>query len=145
VDNYRRSDKHKKNQLLESIFPEMENYFGKLENEILVKHHAPERPVLFIMGCARSGSTFLHQILAATQLFCYPTNLMSRFYYAPYWGARIQQLLIDADLKGEILVGNATIKSFKSELGKTTGALQPHEFWYFWNRFFPFQEVDIVN
>jgi hypothetical protein len=35
MDNYKRSEKHKKNELLESLFPEMEYYFGKIENEIL--------------------------------------------------------------------------------------------------------------
>jgi hypothetical protein len=102
-------------------------------------------PVFFIVGCARSGSTFLHQLLAVTGLFCYPSNLMSRFYYAPYWGAKIQKLLVEADLRGEILGYNQSIKLFRSELGKTKGALEPHEFWYFWNRFFQFREVQLLK
>jgi len=145
MDNNKRSQKHKKNELLESIFPELERYFGEIENEILINYESPEKPVFFIVGCARSGSTFLHQLLAATELFCYPTNLMSRFYYAPYWGAKIQQLLVEADLKGEILGECNSSKLFVSDLGKTKGPLQPHEFWYFWNRFFRFHEVQLLK
>jgi hypothetical protein len=34
---------------------------------------------------------------------------------------------------------------FTSTLGKTEGALAPHEFWYFWRRFFPLEaDADIV-
>jgi hypothetical protein len=30
-------------------------------------------------------------------------------------------------------------------LGKTTGVLAPHEFWYFWRRFFPSGEIQQIN
>lgn len=49
-------------------------------------------------------------------------------------------MLFDYDFKNEILlkpVGNY----FSSVLGKTMGALEPHEFWYFWRRFFHFSGV----
>ena len=31
---------------------------------------------------------------------------------------------------------------FVSELGKSRGWLAPNEFWYFWRRFLPFQDLD---
>lgn len=93
-------------------------------------------PLLFVMGPLRSGTTLFMQWLADTGLVAYPTNLLSRFYQAPIIGAKIQLLLTDRrysfrDELGEFLQRNDYI----SENGKTTGALSPNEFWYFWRRF----------
>lgn len=144
MNNDLRKQEHKKNQELESIFPEMENILGSAEKIILDKYLAPQKKIYLIFGCARSGTTLLYQYLAATGLFTYPSNIISRFYYAPYIGARIQQLLIDFDSKNEIFKNSADI-NFNSTLGKSTGPLQPHEFWYFWNRFFEFKEIQKLN
>jgi hypothetical protein len=84
------------------------------------------------------------QWLAESQQWGYPTNLISRFYAAPYWGARIQQMLIENDYYGELSDFKKT-SPFTSTLGKTKGALAPHEFWYFWRRFFKLEaEADVV-
>ncbi|SDH86824.1 MULTISPECIES: sulfotransferase [Winogradskyella] len=137
-DKTRKKD-HKKNTSLEQIFPELESLLGFSEAKVLKDYTVPAKKVYLIVGCARSGSTILYQFLANTSYFCYPTNFLSRFYYAPYIGYRIQQALIDFDHKGEIFSKeHKEEKSFKSTLGKTKGPLQPHEFWYFWNRFFKF-------
>ena len=86
------------------------------------------------------------QWLAETGQIAYPTNLLSRFYEAPVLGAKIQMLLTDEkyNFRNEILDFNSEI-DFKSENGKTKGALSPNEFWYFWRRFLPFAETDIRN
>ncbi len=144
MENSSRLDDHKKNPALEDILREMESILSEPESRLLNDFHSPSRPIVLIVGCARSGTTLLFQYLAASGMFSYPTNLISRFYYAPYIGARIQQLLIDHDLKGEIFGKNAP-NSFRSELGKTFGPLQPHEFWYFWDRFFQFGEIQTLS
>ncbi|MEO5569298.1 MAG: sulfotransferase, partial [Bacteroidia bacterium] len=138
MENYKRTENHKKNLDLEKIFPELEKLLGSTESSLLVNIKKPKFPIIFIVGCARSGTTLIYQFLASLGTFCYPSNLISRFYYAPYIGARIQQLLIDYDEKEEIFQGKKDI-DFNSQLGKTFGALAPHEFWYFWNRFFLFK------
>lgn len=139
MENKNRKTQHKKNTSLEQIFPELENLLGASEKEVLKGCSVPEKKVYLIVGCARSGSTVLYQYLANTNYFCYPTNFLSRFYYAPYIGYRIQQALLEFDIKGEVFSNEQKDdKSFKSSLGKTKGPLQPHEFWYFWNRFFKF-------
>jgi hypothetical protein len=86
------------------------------------------------------------QFLAATGKFAYPTNLLSRFYGAPAVGARIQAMLCDErfDFRGELADVGRPIR-FDSELGKSSGALQPNEFWYFWRRFFPIQEPRFLS
>lgn len=144
MENKKRTIHHRKSKELEAVFPEMEHLLGNAEKEVLKKCSKPQMPVVFIVGCARSGSTLLYQFLADTEAFGYPSNLMSRFYYAPYIGARVQQMLIDFDEKGEIFP-KTSLESFKSELGKTFGPKQPHEFWYFWDRFFKFNELQQLS
>lgn len=100
---------------------------------------------IFVVGALRSGTTLFTQWLASTGLSAYPTNMLSRFFGAPLVGARIQQLLTDAryNFRNEILDFNSSL-DFRSENGKTTGALAPNEFWYFWRRFLPFSELDYL-
>ena len=100
---------------------------------------------IFLMGPHRSGSTLFMQWLANTGLVAYPTNLLSRFFGAPLVGAKIQQLLTDPryNFRNEILDFNSDV-NFSSDNGKTKGALAPNEFWYFWHRFLPFDELDYM-
>lgn len=100
---------------------------------------------IFVMGPLRGGTTLFTQWLAKTGLFAYPTNMLSRFFGAPLIGARIQQLLTDPryNFRNEILDFDSDI-TFSSDNGKTKGALAPNEFWYFWRRFLPFDELDYM-
>src|SRR5690554_2255771 len=99
LEDSQRKASHKKNNILENLFPEMIELLAPVEEKALERFNKPNKKVFFIVGCARSGSTLLYQYLAKTNLFAYPTNLVSRFFYAPYVGARIQQLLLDNDSK----------------------------------------------
>ena len=145
MDNISRQNEHKKLEELENIFPELESVLGSAEGSILNKFKVPKKKVYFIIGCARSGSTLLYQYLAKTGYFVYPTNFLSRFYYAPYIGYRLQQALLDFDVKGEIFQQDSIKNNFSSNLGKTKGPKQAHEFWYFWNRFFKFGELQQLS
>jgi hypothetical protein len=103
-------------------------------------------PVVFIMGCPRSGTTLLLQYLASSRAFAYPTNFLSRFYYAPYVGARIQRMLYEYDTTGEICpTADHAAGSYDSNLGKTQGPLAPHEFWYFWRQHLQFGETQYLS
>jgi hypothetical protein len=93
---------------------------------------APRRPVLFIVGVPRSGTTLLHQLLAATGSFGHVSNLVARFPARPGFGARIERLLAP-------LLPAAPV-SYSSAAGKTSGWREPHEFGYFWQRHFRFAE-----
>lgn len=100
---------------------------------------------VFIMGALRTGSTLFMQWLANTGLVAYPTNMLSRFFGASLVGAKIQQLLTDPryNFRNEILDFSKSV-NFSSSNGKTKGALSPNEFWYFWRRFLPFEELDYM-
>lgn len=139
-----RKNEFKRNDRLEILLRDLNGQLGIAEPAALDRYaDYPDYPVIFVMGPLRSGTTLFMQWLAHTGLVAYPSNLLSRFYGAPVIGAQIQLLLTDPrfNFRNEILDFNSAI-GFDSENGKTSGALAPNEFWYFWRRFLPFRELD---
>lgn len=136
----------RRNENLESLLNELNNLLAPVEDDVIQKYSTPQYPSVFLVGCARSGSTVLMQWLANTNEFTYPTNIISRFYRAPYIGAKIQQMLSDPKFRyrNEFADFGSPI-SFNSELGKTSGVLSPNEFFYFWRRFFKFGEIQYLD
>ena len=68
----------------------------------------------------------------------YPSNLLSRFAFAPHIGALIQQLLLNPDYDlGLEFTDLRSGSDFSSNVGKTEGALGINDFFHFWRRFFP--------
>ena len=147
MDTGRRPE-HRRNPRLEALLQDLNGLLADGEARAVERFEQPEHPVVFIMGCARSGTTLLLQYLAARGVFSYPSNLIARFYNAPYIGAQIQQMLTDADygFGAELTGENAHISGeFRSCLGKTRGLLSPSEFWYFWRRFIAPQEIQAYS
>lgn len=135
---------HKRNEELEDLLREINGLLNPLELSVTSSFEKSKYPIFLIMGCARSGTTLMLQWLAASGYFSYPTNILSRFYGAPYIGAKIQMMLTKHDFNNEIFDFNEEIP-FVSRLGKTKGALAPNEFWYFWRRFFHFGEIQYLS
>ena len=137
----------RRNTELETMLSTINEVLGCAEKQILSTSNelGSDYPLIFVMGPLRSGTTLFMQWLANSGLVAYPTNILSRFFGAPVIGAQIQLMLTDPrfNFRNEILDFNSPI-SFESENGKTKGALAPNEFWYFWRRFLPFQELDWV-
>jgi len=141
-----RRKEHRRNERLENSLTEINSILRDAEDKILErkKLKMPKYPIILILGCARSGSTLMMQWIAQTGRFAYPSNLLSRFYGAPYIGAKIQQILTEFDHNNEIFDFNEEIP-FTSKLGKTKGALDTNEFWYFWRRFFHYSEIQYLD
>jgi hypothetical protein len=99
----------------------------------------PAKPTFLIVGPPRSGTTMLLQLLDKASVLAAPTNLLARFYGAPYLGALVQRLLTDPALayRDELRVVAPGDYEFRSLIGKTDGLLSPHEFFYFWRQYFP--------
>jgi hypothetical protein len=135
---------HRKNAKLEAILKEVNNLLGPVESEVITSFKKNKYPVILIVGCARSGTTLLLQWLAGSGAFCYPTNMLSRFYEAPHIGAKIQLMLTKYDFNKEIFDFQEEVP-FSSSLGKTRGALAPNEFWYFWRRFFHYRDIQYLK
>jgi len=144
-----KTESFQKNWNLEELLARLDEYLEKLNQSIYQEKQSIDKtrfPVVFIVGVPRSGTTLLSQWLAATGEFCYPSNFISRFYKAPFLGGLIQELIFNKkyDYKNELNLSAENI-SFKSDLGKTVGILEPHEFWYFWRRFFNFPDIPVSN
>lgn len=134
-----RTPKHARDARLENEIGELNAMLEPAELAATRSYSAPKKPIVFIVGGARSGSTLALQALASSGLFGYPSNFMSRFPAAPYLLARIQRLYSEMDVLGEFPEFERGM-DFSSLLGKTRGVLAPHEFWYFWRRYFHFPD-----
>jgi hypothetical protein len=140
-----RSEAFKRNEQLEELLHRLNALLSCANDGIRssVGAYGIDHPLIFIMGPLRSGTTLFMQLLASTGHIAYPTNLLSRFYGAPLVGAQIQLLLTDPRYNFRNELGEFSLQpTFTSENGKTTGALSPNEFWYFWRRFLPFGDLD---
>lgn len=126
------------NRQLDDLIRRLSRLLGPVEAEVSRGLGPPRLPVLAIVGCPRSGTTLLTQVLARSPRLFYPSNVLSRFAYAPHVGCLVQQLLFDPDydLNGEFAGLRATT-GYSSHIGKTAGALGVSEFFHFWRRFFP--------
>ncbi len=145
MNNEERREEFNRNLSLEDLLKEV-NFLLEPGEKIAMNGEVEELPLIFIVGPHRSGSTLMLQWLASTKQFAYPTNILSRFYNAPIIGSKIQLLLTDEryNFRNEIRDFNSEI-NFNSKNGKTEGALSPNEFWYFWRRFLPFDELDYAT
>lgn len=110
----------------------MNQQLENLENNILLNGPLSSLPVLFIVGNQRSGSTLLSQILIRRYNVAYINNLIARFWQAPIVGTALFKSL-------PIIEQN---DKFVSNLGYTDGVSGPHEFGFFWKRFFPVNRLD---
>ena len=111
----------------------MKDYFYKkykeLEKEYYEAASSPIRPILFIVGAPRSGTTLLYQLIASTGQFGYINNLLAGSWEFPV-------------VTVSLLLRNYPLYDFKlftadSEFGATKHPLAPHEFGYFWRRWLP--------
>jgi len=134
-----RTAEFRKSATLEQLLAELNGLLAICQEQVNRQYTRPRFPLLLIVGLPRSGTTLFLQWLAESQRWGYPSNIISRFYGAPYIGARVQQILIEHDYKNQITDFRKT-DPYSSSLGTTKGATAPHEFWYFWRRFFPFAE-----
>lgn len=145
--NKYRIEAFKKSQEVEDILELLENHLSSVEIDLTESSNSSDYPTIFIFGSARSGTTVLHQYLIKNLECIYPSNFISRFYYAPYIGGLYLKLFTKLDKRGELL-GNLTKKTksfFSSDLGKTEGTLSPNEFWYFWRKNFPINDKGNID
>jgi len=141
-ENKLRQKPYQRNPKLEALLTELNELLASAEAQINRKYRSPAKPLLFIVGAPRSGTTLMLQWLANSGLFGYITNFNARFFSAPALGAKIQQMLQDPQYAfGKELELPGQGIPFQSDLGKTEGLFSPNEFWYFWRRFFPFSDI----
>ena len=91
-------------------------------------------PPIFIIGLPRSGTTVVEQVILEVFKFGYIDNIAAKFWNAPEYG-----IAISTELKPFY---RRTHGNFKSKLGFTEEVFGPHEFGYFWKRFFSYEHGD---
>jgi hypothetical protein len=125
----KRTNSFRKNQSYESLVDEVNRLLPSIPDDSPL---APEGPTTFIVGVPRSGTTLLYQLLSQTGTFGYPTNFVARYVANPGFGALAQRLFQP--------MAPPRSSELKSRLGQTDGWNSPHEFGYFWERWFPFDD-----
>lgn len=92
-------------------------------------------PILLVVGAPRSGTTLLMQHLSRALGVTTADNIVARF-----WGAPALGVLLSRSLRAQ--AGGAAAappeQAPTSDYGVTRGVFEPHEFGYFWQRFFDF-------
>lgn len=122
-----------KDPVIEDILDAANEALSPLEERLTAGFDGPKHPVILVMGPPRSGTTLLLQLLIACFRVGYVNNLTARFWRAPYMGA-----LIARDLGRR---RSPSDPDFTSELGATSGYEGPHEFGFFWQRWFPSEDT----
>jgi hypothetical protein len=128
-----RTEAYRKDATAESVLQAMNERLADLERALVAPFEAPSHPTIFIVGAPRSGTTLLLQLLLGRYEFGYVDNFVARFWMAPYVGSILaRQALRDLPWNGVEL---------KSDFGATQGPRGPHEFGYFWRRWFEYGET----
>jgi hypothetical protein len=125
-----------KDAAFERVLDDMNNVLEPLEANYVAQFTEPRHPTIFIAGTQRSGTTLLMQLLIARFEVGYVSNLIARFWKAPYIGARLFKELQRKRHPRE--------PTFRSRLGTTYGYEGPHEFGYFWQHWFPYSDTHQV-
>jgi len=95
------------------------------------------RPIIFIVGLPRSGTTPLVQVLIRRFKLGYVTNLVARFWEAPEIGITLAK-----EVSNDPGAISPPLESF---YGFTSGYEGHHEFGYFWQRWFKFKEIHYLD
>ena len=101
---------------------------------VLSGYSVPAGPVFFIVGAPRAGTTLLLQTIINHFAIAYINNLVAKFWEAPVIGAAFSQSIL----------GTGKPVAYESSGGFTEGILGPHEFGYFWKRFFHYGESNVI-
>ncbi len=138
-----RATEFRRNDTLETTLAALSDALAPAAAQATSRFACPRRPVVFVVGPPRCGSTHLLQRLVSSGSFAYPSNLISRFHSAPYLGALVHRILLDPslDYRGE-LTGAADNPDGISSLGKTRGPANVNEFWYAWRPHLPQSDAD---
>lgn len=98
-----------------------------------IQHFAlPQKPVIFVVGVPRSGTTILTQLLLSAFQIGYVNNIVAKFWEAPYIGSVLAKSL--KENQQDLNIGRDSNYGFTSEYEG------PHEFGYFWRRWFRYED-----
>jgi hypothetical protein len=134
----RRTQKYSKNYKIESGLQILNEQLSRLLLNNDIEGSEPQKPVVFVVGLQRSGTTLLMQLLTQYFNFTFPDNIVARFWRVPYVG-----VLISKGLKYQLKSQSAP--NFISDYGVTYDTFGPHEFGYFWKNYFKFESTHYLE
>lgn len=137
--NENKKTKHfRQNQKLNELIAELKFLLSPVQKEKEKSFIKAKFPIAFIVGCPRSGTTLILQWMASLGVFAYPSNFLTRFAFAPYIGALIQQMIFNKNYDFNEDFGDIQSNlNFSSDLGKSKGALATNEFQHFFRNYMP--------
>jgi hypothetical protein len=127
-----RTQKYRKNYKIESGLKTLNDQLARLLLDVGIEGKEPKKPIIFVVGLQRSGTTLLMQLLTQYFNFTFPDNIIARLWRVPYVG-----VLISRGLKHQIK--SPSDQNFHSDYGVTHDTFGPHEFGYFWKNYFKFE------
>lgn len=133
---YKKAEAFKANQDLNLLIMELAHFLKPIQKKIESGINKLDYPVFIIVGNPRSGTTLLTQWIGSLSFIEYPSNFLTRFAYAPYIGALIQEMIFNP--KYDFHEDFSDIQSklnFSSYLAKSKGALATNEFQHFFRNY----------
>jgi len=100
----------------------LNNTLAEKDKEEVRQFDSFDNPLVFILALPRSASALFEQMVISKYRIGYITNFLAKFHKAPLLGALLEQDILDNSYKS----------NYKSEYGNTFGALEPHEWGWFW-------------
>lgn len=91
----------------------------------------PTKPILFLIGLQRSGTTLMMQLLNQCFSVCCPDSIIARTFRAPWIG-----VLLSRSIRRQ--VRSTGDSSLCSDYGVAESVFDPHEFGFFWTHWFGF-------
>jgi|GEM_PF-2571382 len=125
LESYETPDLH--HETLRALNEQLESIDSRL-TPLLPGGDAP--PSIMVLGLPRSWTTLCVQLLTTGLDVGSVTNIAARFWNAPVAGMVLSQMLD----KGK------RDRSFDSDYGKTDDPFGPHEFSYFWHKWFKMKD-----
>jgi hypothetical protein len=123
------------NDLTDDMIRDANLWLKDMEMAFLSRFSEPEKPVFFIVGAPRSGTTLILQTIINHFDIAYINNMVAKFWDAPVTGAAFYTAI--RNLKKPV--------SYESRGGFTDEIDGPHEFGYFWKRFFLYGETHALT
>ena len=115
------------------VLERLNSFIIPLEEELTAQYHSPKLPVVFIIGVPRSGTTLVAQWLINHYKVGYINNLIAKFWQAPMVGASLYKAIQPDFFASKV--------AYQSKIGFTKEIEGPHEFGYFWKRWFSYGDT----
>jgi len=132
-----RIGKYKINHNWENVLFNVNNNLQEIERKLISEIPKSDNKIIIFCYPPRSGSTFLSQLLAQTGEFNYISNFIARFWKSPYFAGLLEK---------KLSMRNFNFVSTQNDYGVTNSFMEPHEFGFFINLFFPkLSDSDLIK